>query len=93
MAAQAHTTPRGVCALASGASLLPTPAPRPAKAANDNTTSRAPCTWSRLIKVMATVGPEAEASVWSARKRGWTAQQYVDRMVAAYDGTRTPGLT
>lgn len=64
-----------------------TPAHLPA---NDNVQGRAPCTWTRLIKTMSKVGPEAEASVWSARKRGWTAQQYVDRMVAAYDGTWTP---
>lgn len=92
MAAQALTIPEGVCALAFGACLLPAAELRPTKAANDNTTSRAPCTWTRLIKVMGTVGPEAEASVWNARKRGWTAQQYIERMVAAYSSPSAQSL-
>lgn len=58
----------------------------PAAVANDNIKPRS-CTWTMIIRAMAKVGPDCERSAWMARKKGWTAQQYVDRMVAAYEGT------
>ena len=57
-------------------------APVPYAAANDNGKPRA-CTWTAIIKAMRTVHPSAERAAWMARKRGWTASQFVDRMIEA----------
>lgn len=53
--------------------------------ANDNPKPRG-CTWTQIIRAMATVSPDCERSAWMARKKGWSAQQYVDRMIEAYYG-------
>lgn len=63
------------------------PMPAPFAAANDNGKPRA-CTWTAIIKAMSTVSPDCERAAWTARQRGWTASQFVDRMIAADRLTR-----
>lgn len=54
----------------------------PYVAANDNGKPRG-CTWTAIIKAMRTVSPAAERAAWMGRRQGWTAAQFVDRMIAA----------
>ena len=79
MATATNTTRRSLFAIATAPTSLPT-------VANDNTKPRS-CTWTSIIRAMAKVSPDCERSAWMARKKGCSAQQYVDRMIAAYEGT------
>ena len=48
---------------------------------NDNTKSRA-CTWAQIIAAMRTISVGCERAAWLGRSKGWTAQQFVNRMLA-----------